>query len=202
MRVIKHVDIKDFQREVFCVTGVYEKNTRDILLRRIESRDGEYTPRINKSTTVVVLGFGPGKRTIEKAEKYNIPFMDQTEFELLLRETPIIDHDAEWFEKNDRSSDCEERLNTASKLQEAWNDKHPQSEPIFNDEDEEDWNEEDILEKYFGPKPGNVTTLRHDLLEAKALPWGTFERYAMQGTPLPPGKYVLVLMRQMEAWKE
>lgn len=188
-RVIKHTDIKDFQREVFCVTGIYEKNTREVLLHRIESRDGEYTQRINKSTTVVVLGFGPGKRTLEKAEKYNIPFMDQAEFELLLQSTPIIDHDADRYEQFDRAADCEERKKTASKLQEAWRSKHSEDEPSSGEE--EDWYEEDILEKYFGPECGKITTFEHDP-DAEPWDWSDFEHDAALGILPYPGKHVLV----------
>ena len=90
MEGIKATDIKDFQREVFCITGVISGMSRGDAWAHIEARDGEWTENVTKATTVCVVGGRPGSKML-KAEERGIPLMSEYEFRRLLAMTPLVD---------------------------------------------------------------------------------------------------------------
>jgi len=87
---IKATDIKDFQAEVFCITGSIPHWSRGDLFTQIEVRDGEYVDRMTKSVTVLVYGYRTGAK-IDKALQYGTKLMEWREFLTLLAMTPIVD---------------------------------------------------------------------------------------------------------------
>lgn len=92
MEGIKATDIKDFQAEVFCITGKVDGWSRGELWGQITARDGEYTERITRETTVCVYGSNAGEK-LGKARERGIRLMGQTEFLKLLAATPVV---GEW----------------------------------------------------------------------------------------------------------
>ena len=90
MEGIKATDIKDFQSEVFCITGSIPHWSRGDLFTQIEVRDGEYVDRMTKSVTVLVYGYRTGAK-IDKAMQYGTKLMEWSEFLTLLAMTPIVD---------------------------------------------------------------------------------------------------------------
>lgn len=87
---IKAADIKDFQAEVFCITGSIPHWSRGDLFTQIEVRDGEYVDRMTKSVTVLVYGYRTGAK-IDKAMQYGTKLMEWREFLTLLAMTPVVD---------------------------------------------------------------------------------------------------------------
>lgn len=90
MEGIKATDIKDFQSEVFCITGSIPHWSRGDLFTQIEVRDGEYVDRMTKSVTVLVYGYRTGSK-IDKAIQYGTKLMEWSEFLTLLAMTPVVD---------------------------------------------------------------------------------------------------------------
>ena len=88
--MIKATDIKDFQAEVFCITGSIPHWSRSDLFTQIEVRDGEYVDRMTKSVTVLVYGYRTGSK-IDKAIQYGTKLMEWREFLTLLAMTPVVD---------------------------------------------------------------------------------------------------------------
>lgn len=66
--------------DIFVVSGVFEKITRNELKKLIEDNGGKVASSISSKTSYVVAGdnMGPSKR--EKAEKLNIPIISEDEF--------------------------------------------------------------------------------------------------------------------------
>ena len=87
---IKATDIKDFQAEVFCITGSIPHWSRGDLFTQIEVRDGEYVDRMTRNVTVLVYGYRTGAK-IDKALQYGTKLMEWREFLTLLAMTPIVD---------------------------------------------------------------------------------------------------------------
>jgi len=68
----------------FVISGVFEKYDRKVLKKLIEKHGGKNTSSLSKSTDYLIAGdnMGPSKR--EKAEKFNIPIIDENEFEKMI----------------------------------------------------------------------------------------------------------------------
>jgi len=68
----------------FVISGVFEKYDRKELKKLIEEHGGKNTSSLSKSTDYLIAGdnMGPSKR--EKAEKFNIPIIDENEFENMI----------------------------------------------------------------------------------------------------------------------
>ncbi|MBR1377943.1 MAG: BRCT domain-containing protein [Bacteroidaceae bacterium] len=86
-------EVKDFQAEVFCLTGAVPMWSRTDLLAHIEARDGEWTERVTRNTTILVVGQRAGSK-LDKAEEYGLRMMKASDFLQLLAVTPVIDPDA------------------------------------------------------------------------------------------------------------
>lgn len=87
---IKSTDIKDFQAEVFCITGVLPGLPRGDAWEHIAARDGEFTERITRRTTVCVIGERAGAKA-DQAEARGIRLMEWYEFVQLLQRVPLVD---------------------------------------------------------------------------------------------------------------
>lgn len=87
--------MKDFQSQTFCLTGVIPGIARADILSHIAARDGEFTDRMNKSVTILVVGErGQGTNKYEKALQYGIEIMEYEEFMRWMMHTPLVDKDA------------------------------------------------------------------------------------------------------------
>lgn len=87
--------MKDFQSQTFCLTGVIPGIARADILSHIAARDGEFTDRMNKSVTILVVGErGQGTNKYEKALQYGTEIMEYEEFMRWMMHTPIVDKDA------------------------------------------------------------------------------------------------------------
>lgn len=87
--------MKDFQSQTFCLTGVIPGIARADILSHIAARDGEFTDRMNKSVTILVVGErGQGTNKYEKALQYGTEIMEYEEFMRWMMHTPLVDKDA------------------------------------------------------------------------------------------------------------
>lgn len=87
--------MKDFQSQTFCLTGVIPGIARADILSHIAARDGEFTDRMNKSVTILVVGErGQGTNKYEKALQYGTEIMEYEEFMRWMMRTPLVDKDA------------------------------------------------------------------------------------------------------------
>lgn len=87
--------MKDFQSQTFCLTGVIPGIARADILSHIAARDGEFTDRMNKYVTVLVVGErGQGTNKYEKALQYGTEIMEYEEFMRWMMHTPLVDKDA------------------------------------------------------------------------------------------------------------
>lgn len=93
MENITATDIRDFQAEVFCITGSVPGFCRDDLWQHIQARDGEFTNRINRTVTILVYGVRVGSK-YQQALDRGIHTMHWRDFLQLLARTPVIDPDA------------------------------------------------------------------------------------------------------------
>ncbi|WP_282787181.1 NAD-dependent DNA ligase LigA [Flavobacterium croceum] len=69
---------------IFVVSGVFEKFSRDELKQLIESNGGKVGSSISAKTNYVVAGENMGPAKLEKANQLSIPIISETEFESLL----------------------------------------------------------------------------------------------------------------------
>lgn len=69
---------------IFVVSGVFEKFSRDELKQLIESNGGKVGSSISAKTNYVVAGENMGPAKLEKANQLSIPIISETEFELML----------------------------------------------------------------------------------------------------------------------
>ena len=87
--------MKDFQSQVFCLTGVIPGLARADVFDHIAARDGGFVDRMNKSVTILIVGErGQGTSKYAKAEQYGTEMMEYDEFMSWLFRTPIVDKDA------------------------------------------------------------------------------------------------------------
>jgi hypothetical protein len=87
--------MKDFQSQTFCLTGVIPGIARADILSHIAARDGEFTDRMNKSVTILIVGErGQGTNKYEKALQYGTEIMEYEEFMRWMMRTPLVDKDA------------------------------------------------------------------------------------------------------------
>ena len=87
--------MKDFQQQVFCLTGVIPGLARADVWRHIEVRDGEWSERMTKEVTVLVVGErGVGTGKYEKAVQYGTELMKYTKFLAWIDSVPVVDKDA------------------------------------------------------------------------------------------------------------
>ncbi len=66
------------------VTGTLEGFSRDGAAQAIVARGGRSPGSVSKSTYAVVVGDSPGSSKLSKAEKFDIPVLDESAFEALL----------------------------------------------------------------------------------------------------------------------
>lgn len=98
--------MKDFQSQTFCLTGVIPGIARADILSHIAARDGEFTDRMNKSVTILVVGErGQGTNKYEKALQYGTEIMEYEEFMRWMMHTPLVDKDAHLVNLH-RGSSC------------------------------------------------------------------------------------------------
>ena len=69
---------------IFVVSGVFEKFSRDELKQLIESNGGKVGSSISAKTNYVVAGENMGPAKLEKANQLSIPIISETEFESML----------------------------------------------------------------------------------------------------------------------
>lgn len=87
--------MKDFQAQVFCLTGVIPGIARADVFDHIAARDGEFVDRMNKSVTILIVGErGQGTTKYEKALQYGTEIMQYEQFMAWMFRTPIVDKDA------------------------------------------------------------------------------------------------------------
>ena len=87
--------MKDFQSQVFCLTGAVPGFSRGDLWEHIAARDGEFSEHMNKSVTILVVGErGQGTSKYEKALQYDTEIMEYEQFLSWLWRTPVVDKDA------------------------------------------------------------------------------------------------------------
>lgn len=87
--------MKNFQEQVFCITGVVPMYSRTDLFDHISARDGEYVDRMTKRVTILVLGEGGvGTTKYDKAVKYGTEIMGYEDFIRWLYATPLVDSSA------------------------------------------------------------------------------------------------------------
>ncbi len=68
----------------FVISGVFEKFDRKELKKLIEEHGGKNTSSLSKSTDYLIAGDNMGPSKKEKAEKFNIPVIDENEFENMI----------------------------------------------------------------------------------------------------------------------
>ena len=66
------------------VTGTLDNYTREEAAAAISARGGRSTGSVSRSTTALVAGTSPGASKVNKAEKLDVPVLDEQEFENLL----------------------------------------------------------------------------------------------------------------------
>lgn len=87
--------MKEFQSQVFCLTGAVPGFSRGDLWEHIAARDGEFSEHMNKSVTILVVGErGQGTSKYEKALQYDTEIMEYEQFLSWLWRTPVVDKDA------------------------------------------------------------------------------------------------------------
>ena len=87
--------MKEFQSQVFCLTGAVPGFSRGDLWEHIAARDGEFSEHMNKSVTILVVGErGQGTSKYEKALQYGTEIMEYEQFLSWLWRTPVVDKDA------------------------------------------------------------------------------------------------------------
>ena len=87
--------MKEFQSQVFCLTGAVPGFSRGDLWEHIAARDGEFSEHMNKSVTILVVGErGQGTSKYEKALNYDTEIMEYEQFLSWLWRTPVVDKDA------------------------------------------------------------------------------------------------------------
>ena len=128
---IKATDIKDFQSEVFCITGSIPHWSRGDLFTQIEVRDGEYVDRMTKSVTVLVYGYRTGAK-IDKAIQYGTKLMEWHEFLTLLAMTPIVDTEKAKYIQSIYDGTPRKYLGGAHVVQPMDKKTHPQ--PLLQEE--------------------------------------------------------------------
>jgi len=62
------------------ISGTFEKNSRDDLKKMIEQNGGKNVSSISKNTSYLLAGNNIGPSKLEKAEKLNIPIINEDEF--------------------------------------------------------------------------------------------------------------------------
>ena len=87
--------MKDFQAQVFCLTGVIPEFARTDIFDHIAARDGEYVEGMTKSVTILVVGErGEGTNKYKKALQYGTETMPYEDFMAWLFKTPVVDSNA------------------------------------------------------------------------------------------------------------
>lgn len=87
--------MKDFQAQVFCLTGVIPEFSRTDIFDHIAARDGEYVERMTKGVTILVVGErGEGTTKYKKALQYGTETMPYEDFMAWLFCTPVVDSNA------------------------------------------------------------------------------------------------------------
>ena len=66
------------------VTGGLENYTRDGVGAVIKARGGKSPGSVSSKTTALVVGENPGASKLDKAEKLEIPILDEAEFQHLM----------------------------------------------------------------------------------------------------------------------
>jgi len=67
------------------VSGVFEKFSRDELKKAIEDNGGKVGSSISAKTTYVIAGDNMGPAKLEKANQLNIPIINETDFEKMIK---------------------------------------------------------------------------------------------------------------------
>ena len=87
--------MKDFQAQVFCLTGAVPGFSRGDIFEHIAARDGEYSERMTKAVTILIVGErGQYTSKHSKADEYGTETMPYDEFMAWMFRTPIVDKDA------------------------------------------------------------------------------------------------------------
>jgi len=87
--------MKDFQAQVFCLTGVIPEFSRTDIFDHIAARDGEYVERMTKDVTILVVGErGESTTKYKKALAYGTKTMPYEDFMAWLFSTPVVDSNA------------------------------------------------------------------------------------------------------------
>lgn len=72
------------QGKSFVVSGVFERHSRDQIKLLIEQNGGRNLGSISKKTDYVLAGENMGPSKLEKAQKFKIPIINETEFEEMI----------------------------------------------------------------------------------------------------------------------
>ena len=87
--------MRDFQAQVFCLTGAVPGFSRGDIFEHILARDGEYSERLTKAVTILIVGErGQYTSKHSKADEYGTETMPYDEFMAWMFRTPIVDKDA------------------------------------------------------------------------------------------------------------
>lgn len=125
----------NFNEQTFCITGVVPGICRNDLLEHIEARDAEWTDRMSKAVTVLVIGERVcGTTKYEKAMKYGTQTMEYEEFMRWMMHTPLADPNAHIRPLEQGSS--RKYLGGAHVVAPCSNDNENDNENLFVDEND------------------------------------------------------------------
>ena len=72
-----------FEGKRFVVSGVFDKYSREELKKEIESFGGIVVSSVSSKTTYLIAGNGIGPSKKEKAKQFNIPIINEFDYEAL-----------------------------------------------------------------------------------------------------------------------
>jgi DNA ligase (NAD+) len=84
MKVFKFAPLPNVAKAIYCITGSLSQSRED-MIHFLAEQDYEYSAGITKETNYLVVGDDPGKTKIQKATKYNIPQITETQLHKLLK---------------------------------------------------------------------------------------------------------------------
>lgn len=73
-------------KATYCITGTLSMS-RDEMVSFLEQYDFSFSATVNRETNYLIIGEDPGKIKVDKAKKYNIPIINESQLMLLLKES-------------------------------------------------------------------------------------------------------------------
>lgn len=83
MKVFKFAPLPNIAKAIYCITGTVSQPREDFIAY-LASKNYEFSSSVTRETNYLVVGENPGKTKIQKATKYNIPQITETQLYKLL----------------------------------------------------------------------------------------------------------------------